>query len=91
MWPDLVVEPDAPKAQQPAPTPSPQPKPVAVEAVRGDDIHDPFSGISIDIVPLAKVVMNKDPFAQVLRESEPKDEAIVDDDVYGRERGEEIE
>ncbi len=94
LWPETVSCVPEKAEAQPAPTPPPSPQPVVkVAPVRrtADDIHDPFSGISIDIAPLAKVVGNKDPFAQALLDAESTDEAKVTEDVYDREHGQEIE
>ncbi len=81
LWPEPVPVPaPAPKKAKPPAAPAPEP---------GDDVHDPFAGIQVDLAPLAKVVLDRDPFARAIAASRKTDEASVSDDVYDRDQGEE--
>lgn len=90
MFPELLATPEKAEAQ-PAPQPPAPQQPAAVPAPASgdDDIHNPFSGITMDMAPVAAIMGEKDPFAAALRATDRGDEAKVDDDVYDRDVGEE--
>lgn len=75
LWPEPAQETKTPKA--------PEPQPVVSS---GEDLHNPFTGITIDPKPVAQLAKG-DPFAEAMRDTRPIDEAQVDDDVYSADMG----